>query len=143
ADRLAALGTVALGLAHEIRNPLGGIKGAAQLLRAALHDPDLLRCTDIIVREVERLDGLVGQLRELSVPPRLQLEPVNIHRVLNDVLALQRQVPAWGAITLRTAFDPSLPPVDGDRAQLTQVFLNLVKNSLEALEGGGELVVET
>jgi two-component system nitrogen regulation sensor histidine kinase GlnL len=132
AERLAALGTVASGLAHEIRNPLGGIKGAAQLLRGAVSDPELVRCTDVIIREVERLDGLVEQLRELSTSPRLRLEAVNIHRVLNDVVALQRQSPAWGAVTLRTAFDPSLPPVRGDRAQLTQVFLNLVKNALEA-----------
>jgi len=143
ADRLAALGTVALGLAHEIKNPLGGIKGAAQLLRSAVTDPDLVRCTEIIVREVERLDGLVEQLRELSVPPQLQLEPVNIHRVLNSVLSLERQAPDWGTIALRTAFDPSLPPVRGDRAQLTQVFLNLVKNALEALAGAGELAVST
>jgi two-component system nitrogen regulation sensor histidine kinase GlnL len=143
ADRLAALGTVAVGLAHEIRNPLGGIKGAAQLLRGALADPELVRCTDVIIREVERLDGLVEQLRELSTPPRLQLQPINIHRVLNDVLALERQSPAWGAVALRTGFDPSLPAVRGDRAQLTQVFLNLVKNALEALGGAGELVVST
>jgi two-component system nitrogen regulation sensor histidine kinase GlnL len=143
ADRLAALGTVARGLAHEIRNPLGGIKGAAQLLRGAVADPELARCTDVIIREVERLDGLVEQLHELSVPPRLRLEPVNIHRVLNDVLTLQRQAPAWGDVMLRTAFDPSLPPVRGDRAQLTQVFLNLVKNAVEALDRSGELAVTT
>jgi two-component system nitrogen regulation sensor histidine kinase GlnL len=143
AERLTALGTVARGLAHEIRNPLGGIKGAAQLIRAAVADPELRHCTDIIVREVERLDGLVEQLRELSTPPRLQLEPVNIHRILNDVLTLERQAPRWGAVRLRTAFDPSLPAVRGDRAQLTQVFLNLVKNALEALGGEGELAIAT
>ena len=143
ADRLASLGTVASGLAHEIKNPLGGIKGAAQLLRGAVSDPELVRCTDIIIHEVERLDGLVEQLRELSTPPRLRLEAVNIHRVLNDVVALQRQSPAWGAVALRTAFDPSLPPVRGDRAQLTQVFLNLVKNALEALGGTGALHLST
>jgi two-component system nitrogen regulation sensor histidine kinase GlnL len=143
ADRLAALGTIAQGLAHEIRNPLGGIKGAAQLLRAALADAEHIRATEIIVREVERLDGLVEQLRELATPPRLRLEPVNIHRVLNDVLALQRQAPAWGDVVLRTAFDPSLPAIRGDRGQLTQVFLNLVKNALEALAGSGELSVST
>jgi two-component system nitrogen regulation sensor histidine kinase GlnL len=143
AERLAALGAVARGLAHEIRNPLGGIKGAAQLLRGQLADPELVRCTDVIVREVERLDGLVEQLRELGTPPRLLLEPLNIHRVLNDVLALERQAPAWGAVALHAAFDPSLPAVRGDRAQLTQVFLNLVKNALEALGGRGELHVTT
>jgi two-component system, NtrC family, nitrogen regulation sensor histidine kinase GlnL len=143
ADRLAGLGTVAIGLAHEIRNPLGGIKGAAQLLRGALHDAELLHCADIIIREVERLDGLVEQLRELATPPRLRLESINIHRVLNDVLTLQRQSPGWRDVALRTAFDPSLPAVRGDRAQLTQVFLNLVKNALEALGGTGELAVSS
>lgn len=143
ADRLVALGTVALGLAHEIRNPLGGIKGAAQLLRAGLTDPAQVHATDIIIREVDRLDGLVEQLRSLSTPPRLQVGPQNIHRILNDVLSLQRTAPEWGSTVLRTEFDPSLPAVAGDRAQLTQVFLNLVKNAVEALGGQGELTVVT
>ena len=143
ADQLAALGSVALGLAHEIRNPLGGIKGAAQLLRANLSDPAQVQATDVIIREVDRLDGLVEQLRGLGTPPRLQLAPQNIHRILNDVLALQRQAPDWGQIVLRTEFDPSLPEVLGDRAQLTQVFLNLVRNAVESLGGHGELTVST
>jgi two-component system nitrogen regulation sensor histidine kinase GlnL len=143
ADQLAALGSVALGLAHEIRNPLGGIKGAAQLLRANLSDPAQIQATDVIIREVDRLDGLVEQLRGLGTPPRLQLAPQNIHRILNDVLALQRQAPDWGEIVLRTEFDPSLPEVLGDRAQLTQVFLNLVRNAVESLGGHGELIVST
>jgi len=63
--------------------------------------------------------------------------------VLNDVLALQKQAPVWGDTSLHTGFDPSLPPVRGDRAQLTQVFLNLVKNGLEANGGQGELHVST
>jgi len=143
ADRLAAMGTVALGLAHEIRNPLGGIKGAAQLLRAGLRDPAQVQATDIIIREVDRLDGLVEQLRGLSTPPQLQIAPLNIHRILNDVLSLQRQAPEFGDITLRTEFDPSLPAVLGDSAQLTQVFLNLVRNAVDALGGHGQLIVST
>jgi two-component system nitrogen regulation sensor histidine kinase GlnL len=143
ADRLAAMGTVALGLAHEIRNPLGGIKGAAQLLRAGLSDPAQVQATDIIIREVDRLDGLVEQLRRLSTPPQLRIAPLNIHRILNDVLSLQRQAAEFGDITLRTEFDPSLPAVLGDRAQLTQVFLNLVKNAVDALGGRGQLIVST
>jgi two-component system nitrogen regulation sensor histidine kinase GlnL len=143
ADQLAALGGVALGLAHEIRNPLGGIKGAAQLLRANLTDPAHVQATDVIIREVDRLDGLIEQLKSLGTPPHLQLAPQNIHRILNDVLALQHQAPDWGTIALRTEFDPSLPAVRGDRAQLTQVFLNLVRNAVEALGGRGELTVST
>ena len=141
ADRLANLGTVTLGLAHEIRNPLGGIKGAAQLLRGSLSNPEQRECTDLIVREVERLDDLLAQLRRLSQPHPLQRRPTNVHRVLNEVLALQRATPTWGQITLRTEFDPSLPPVDGDHAQLTQVFLNLCKNAIESMDGRGHLVI--
>lgn len=142
-DRLASLGTVALGLAHEIRNPLGGIKGAAQLLRSSLTDPEQRECTDVIVREVERLDDLLAQLRNMSQPQPLQRRPLNVHRILTEVLKLQKSSPAWDRVVLRTDFDPSLPPVDGDHRQLTQVFLNLIKNALEAMNGHGELVVTT
>jgi two-component system, NtrC family, nitrogen regulation sensor histidine kinase GlnL len=143
AERLAALDGVAAGLAHEICNPLGGIKGAAQLLRTGLADPDQLRCTDLIIREVERLAGLVDRLRDLGSPPPLALEPVNIHRVLRDVLDLERRSPDWGTIAVVTEFDPSLPAVAGDPAQLHQVFLNLVKNAAEAIEGRGTITIAT
>lgn len=142
-ERLAALDAVAAGLAHEIRNPLGGIKGAAQLLRAAVRDPDLVGCTDMIIREVDRVATLVDQLRDLGTPPPLRLEPVNIHRILNDVIDLERQAPEWGSIAVVAEFDPSLPPVDGDPAQLHQVFLNLIKNAAEALEGRGTITIAT
>jgi two-component system, NtrC family, nitrogen regulation sensor histidine kinase GlnL len=143
ADRLANLGTVTLGLAHEIRNPLGGIKGAAQLLQKSLESPDQREFTQLIVREVERLDELLAQMRRLSQPHPLTRRPINVHRVLTEVLTLQRAAPAWGAVTLRTEFDPSLPPVDGDHGQLTQVFLNLCKNAVESMNGRGQLLIVT
>lgn len=143
AERLAALDGVAAGLAHEIRNPLGGIKGAAQLLRTGLHDPELLHCTDLIIREVERLAGLVDQLRDLGSPPPLALRAINIHRVLRDVLDLEQQASHWDAIAVVAAFDPSLPAVVGDPAQLHQVFLNLVRNAAEAMAGHGTITLAT
>lgn len=143
ADRLAALAPVAAGLAHEIRNPLGGIKGAAQLLRGMLATPEQIDCTDVIIREVDRLDLLVEQLRDLTPRRPYAMGPVNIHRVLTDVLDLQRRSPDWGATRLRTEFDPSLPPVHGAHAALTQVFLNLLRNAMQALAGAGEIVVST
>jgi len=143
AERLTAFGSVVLGLAHEIRNPLSGIKGAARLLEQELVDPGHRRCTEIIVREVDRLEGLVAQLNALREPRPLRRMPVNVHRVLQDVLSLQQQSTEWGGVMLRTAFDPSLPAVLGDADQLTQVFLNLVRNAVEAMGGRGELHVST
>lgn len=143
-DRLAMLGTLAAGLAHEIKNPLGGIKGAAQLLRRELgQNPPLAQYTDIMVREADRVNLLIEQLLDLSRPAQLQLAPLNIHELLDDVLLLEKEnFPEW-QVTVKKHFDPSLPPIRGDRAQLTQVFLNLAKNALQAMDGRGCLTVTT
>lgn len=144
ADRLATLGTFAAGLAHEIRNPLGGIKGAAQLLRRALdRDPSLLEYTDIMIREVDRVNQLIEQLLDLCRPARLNLAPINIHEILEAVLLLEVETARERNVTVRKRFDPSLPPIRGDRAQLTQVFLNLVKNAFQAMEQTGALTITT
>lgn len=143
AERLTAFGSVVLGLAHEIRNPLSGIKGAARLLEQELVDAGHRRCTEIIVREVDRLEELVTQLNTLREPRPLRRAPVNVHRLLRDVLSLQQRSPEWGDVVLRAAFDPSLPALLGDADQLTQVFLNLVRNAVEAMQGRGELHVST
>src|SRR6185436_9954344 len=79
----------------------------------------------------------------LREPRPLRRMSVNVHRVLKDVLSLQQQSTEWGGVMLRTAFDPSLPAVLGDADQLTQVFLNLVRNAVEAMGGRGELHVST
>lgn len=144
ADRLALMGTLAAGLAHEIRNPLGGIKGAAQFLRrSADGDPSVQDFTGIMIREVDRVNQLIEQLLDLSRPAQLTLGPVNIHEILDDVLLLEGHSVGAGQIRIRKRFDPSLPPIRGDRAQLTQVFLNLVKNAFQAMADGGTLTVTT
>lgn len=143
-DRLALLGTLAAGLAHEIKNPLGGIKGASQLIRQEVSaEPSLLEFTDVIIREVDRINQLMEQLLDLSRPRKLYLDPLNIHALLDHVLFLERHAFTDGGVVIRKNFDPSLPPVRGDRGQLIQVFLNLVKNSLEAMNGKGCLTVTT
>jgi two-component system nitrogen regulation sensor histidine kinase GlnL len=143
-DRLALMGTLAAGLAHEIRNPLGGIKGAAQLLRrAADGDPSTREFTDIMIREVDRVNQLIEQLLNLSRPAELDLAPVNIHEILDDVLLLEAQTVSANQIEIKKRYDPSLPPIRADRAQLTQVFLNLVKNGLQAMFRSGTLTVVT
>ena len=138
------MGTLAAGLAHEIRNPLGGIKGAAQLLRrSADSDPSVRDFTDIMIREVDRVNQLMEQLLDLSRPSQVTLAAINIHEVLEDVLLLETQALTDKELHIRKRFDPSLPPIRGDRAQLTQVFLNLVKNAFQAMDAGGVLTVTT
>jgi two-component system nitrogen regulation sensor histidine kinase GlnL len=144
ADRLAMLGTLAAGLAHEIRNPLGGIKGAAQLLRRAIEgDASLRAYTEIMIRESDRVNQLIEQLLDLSRPWQLNFAPVNIHEILDEVLLLEGQSAPKKPVTVKKRFDPSLPAIRGDRAQLTQVFLNLVKNAYQAMGEGGNLVLTT
>jgi two-component system nitrogen regulation sensor histidine kinase GlnL len=144
ADRLAMMGTLAAGLAHEIRNPLGGIKGAAQMLRRTIaKDSPLIEYTNIMIREVDRVNQLIEQLLDLSQPVKLNLAPVNIHEVLDEVLLLEDQAVDRQSKRVTKRFDPSLPPIRGDKAQLTQVFLNLIKNAFQAMAEAGTLTITT
>jgi two-component system nitrogen regulation sensor histidine kinase GlnL len=104
-----------------------------------------MRFTALITREVDRVSGLLEQLLELTRPPRLRLAAVNVHRVLNEVLTLQRAAVSAddAALTIRLVFDPSLPEIWADEAQLHQVFLNLIKNALEAMGRAGVLTITT
>ncbi len=116
------------GLAHELRNPLAGIKGAAQLL-ARRGDAEARELTGLIETEVGRLAALVDRL--LSPAPPRAFEPVNIHAVLERVLRLSETDAGW-AVRLQRDYDPSLPEFLGDADRLTQALWNLVRNALEA-----------
>ena len=132
-DRLALLGKLAAALAHEIKNPLGGINGAAQLIRAEVtHDPSLLENTDIMIREVDRVNQLLDQLMDLARPAGLHVEPLNVHELLEHVLGLEVHTAAAAKVSIQRFFDPSLPMIMGDRSRLIQVFLNLAENALQA-----------
>ncbi len=133
-ESLARLGTLVAGLAHEVRNPLAGIKGAAQLLAHHLpNDPALKEYTDVISHETDRLSSLVEDLLRLGAPPRPNLAPVNVHEVLQRVLTVLRAENDEAHLMLDCHFDPSLPDTMADFAQLEQVFLNLAKNALDAM----------
>lgn len=119
------------GLAHEIKNPLGGIKGAAQLLSDDLKDqPELREFTCIISDETDRLCSLVDRLLGSNTLP--QFLSLNIHEVLEHVTSLTEKEAA-GSVTIDRSYDPSIPEIKGDRGQLVQVFLNVIRNAVQAL----------
>lgn len=142
-DRLAMMGTIAAGLAHEIKNPLGGIKGAAQLLLRERLSSEAADCLRIIVKESDRVDRLIGQLLALAKPRTLDLEPVNINELLDSLLLLEGGPMKPRKIRAIREFDPSLPPVLGNPDELRQAFLNFIKNAMEAVSEGGKIVVRS
>ncbi|MBI4390517.1 MAG: PAS domain S-box protein [candidate division NC10 bacterium] len=144
ADRMAALGALAAGLSHEIRNPLMGIRGAAQLLASDPALPAAFReHSGIILREVDRLNALVEGILGFARPHPARLTPCNLNQVLEEVLVLEEGGLTERGVRVRRVYDPQIPPVQGDAAQLYQVFLNLVRNAGEAMPGGGELTLQT
>ena len=128
------------GVAHEIRNPLGGLRGAAQLLAAELSEPRLREYTDVIIREVDRLRDLVERMvGPVQTPAR---EPVNVHELTEHVVQLLRAEAPEG-VRIATDYDPSLPELAGDRDQLVQALLNLGRNALQAVGSSGHVVFRT
>lgn len=128
------------GLAHEIKNPLGGLRGAAQLLEGEVSDPDLRDYTAIIIREADRLQNLVDGMLGPRQPPRLVR--LNIHEPLEHVrLLLAAELPQ--GVALVRDYDPSIPELAGDREQLIQVFFNLLGNAAQAVGAGGEIRLRT
>jgi two-component system nitrogen regulation sensor histidine kinase GlnL len=123
-------------LAHEIKNPLAGIRGAAQLLEPSLSSEDRALAR-LICDETDRIRDLVDQMEVFSDERPLEKKPVNIHVVLERVKQLTLAALPPGII-VREDYDPSLPPVLGSKDQLVQVFLNLAKNAAEAIAQGGE-----
>jgi len=140
---LAQLGgsrLMARQLAHEIKNPLGGLRGAAQLLERELPDESLREYTRVIIGEADRLralvDGLLGPARAL------QREALNVHELLDHVYRLVR-AEAPEAVSITRDYDPSLPPLQLDRDQMIQAMLNLARNAVQALGRHGQLTIRT
>ncbi len=140
--RLAALGTMAAGLAHEIRNPLAGIKGAAQYLQAGRDGPDA-EMVGVIVDEVDRLDRVVTQFLDYARPLRLQLDPLDARRLVARVMALLEAQASAAGITLTQEHADDLPDVRCDATRMQQVLLNLCQNGLQAMRNGGTLTVRS
>ena len=128
------------GLAHEIKNPLGGLRGAAQLLALELHDPELKEYTQIIIAESDRLQELMDKMLGPNKPAHKS--PLNIHEVLERVRQLVA-VEAGSSIILQTDYDPSIPELFADKNQLIQALLNIVRNAIQAIQTVGTIILKT
>jgi PAS domain S-box-containing protein len=143
-DRLSSIGTLAAGMAHEIKNPLVCLKTFVQLLPKHFEDPDF-RATFIplLGKEVERIDVIVSQLLDFSHPVKATRVPISLHAALDDALHLVSQRSKAGGIALDQRYMAGDDRVLGDRRLLGQVFVNLLLNGIEAMNAGGTLTVTT
>lgn len=132
--------TVIRGLAHEIKNPLGGLRGAAQLLERQLHDESLKEYTAVIISEADRLQKLLDRLQGPNGMP--QKRAINIHQVLERVRQVV-QAEGLPGLNLVMDYDPSLPELYADADQLIQAVLNIVRNATQATQGRGRIVLRT
>ena len=143
-ETLAAAGRMAVGLAHEIRNPLGAIRGAVQLLGRELGPASPLHeYTTVLLTEVDRVNRIIEMLLDLARPAAIRPVPLNLHQLLERVALLSEEAARECRVTIVRRYDPSLPPILGDEDRLVQVFHNLVRNALEAMPDGGQLTLAT
>ncbi len=141
-ETLSMLGTLAAGLAHEIKNPLGGIKGAAQLLNMELPPESTLKeYTSVMTREVDRVNDLIENMLDLARPPSPRLGAVNLGRLLSDIVLLQKESQRPKEVKFQLLLDPSIPAIRSDEKLLIRLFLNLIKNAAEAVDHGGQVII--
>ena len=143
-ETLAAAGRMAVGLAHEIRNPLGAIRGAVQLLERELGPESLLHeYARVLLSEVDRVNRIIEMLLNLAKPAPIHPVPLNLHQLLERIALLSEETARERHVTILRRYDPSLPPILGDEDRLMQVFHNLVRNAIEAMVDGGQMTLTT
>jgi two-component system sensor histidine kinase HydH len=142
-QRLASLGRLAAGIAHEIRNPLSSIKGFATYFRERYRDvPEDQKTAEIMVQEVERLNRVIGQLLEFARPMSVRKKPTSLQTVIQHSLKMIERDAQAKNINIRTNLSPEMEEVSIDPDRINQVFLNLYLNGIEAMEDGGTLSVD-
>lgn len=145
ADRLAAMGELTAGVAHEVRNPLGVIRASVQLLEDAQCDPARIReAGDVIKQEIDRLDKVIKALLDFGRPSTPTLVRIDLNEVLQDVILFTTRFAKQSNVRIESDLAAGVSPVLGDPDQLKQVFLNLVTNAVQAMEqGGGSITIRT
>ena len=141
-DRLAALGQLSAGVAHEVRNPLGSIKGSIEILEADFDkDHPKREFVDIIKEETARLNSIVSEFLRFARPPTPSADDVSLKEIIDSTALLLKPQAEEGGVTLSIRHDPSLPVMRLDRDQIRQVLLNVMLNGIQAMPGGGTLEV--
>jgi two-component system nitrogen regulation sensor histidine kinase GlnL len=139
ADRLSSIGTLAAGMAHEIKNPLVSIKTFTQLLMDRYGDPDFQETfRDVVPHEVNRIDTIVSRLLDFARPRPIKFQPQNVHRIIDEVLALVENQTRKGFVKVVRDFPSEDLHIIGDEQQLHQVFLNLILNAVDAMDSKRE-----
>lgn len=135
--------TLMLGLAHELKNPLSGIRGAAQLLAGETENKETTKCAEIITKEADRLTSLIDSLKQLEPSTQERFEPLDIHEILMEIIYLESLSEQNKNIKYKQNFDITLPSIKCDRDSLKQVFLNLIQNASQAVGENGHVEVLT
>ncbi len=137
-DKLAALGLLAAGVAHEIRNPLTTLKGFVQLLMSDIDKHH----ADILLSEIDRINLIVGEFLILSKPQVIKYEAQNIKLILNNITSILETQATLKGIQLISEYDLNIPSINCEQNQLKQVFINLIKNAIEAMPNGGKIIIK-
>lgn len=138
-ERLASLGRLAAGIAHEIRNPLSSIRGFAQFFGNRFKGREEENYASVMVKEVDRLNRIISELLDFARPKKPHLEPQNLQNLWENILVLGEAEFKKKKIEIEKKYDPHLPLVMADRDQISQAFLNLLINSVESIDAGGKI----
>lgn len=142
--RSSSIEIIAAGLAHEIKNPLSALRGAAQILLKSVHGNEKFeRCCQIIMKESDRIDRIIKDLLNLTRPRTLSLKEINLHEILERILNVVTMSGTKKDIEFIRQYDPSLPPVLCDEEKIVQLFTNLIKNAIEAIDSKGTVKLKT
>ncbi len=142
-ERFSALGEMAAGVAHEIKNPLNAIMGFSQRLGAKVQEPGLKKYAEVISEEVRRMDTIVNEVLEFSRPDKVHKEPTEAHRILDETTEFLKEKLEGAGVTVEKDYAKDLPPVFLDVVKIRQVLLNLFLNALQAMPKGGRLTLRT